>query len=438
MAALASLVVAVVLGGYALVSARAASAAVSGPMVFVAAGVALGPLGLGLIGGERDAEAVQVLLEAALTLVLFADAALVGAGELRRGGSLPSRLLALGLPLTVALGALAAWPLLPDLGVWQLALLGTVLAPTDASLVRPALTDIRVPPLVRQGINAESGLNDGLAVPFFVVFLAASGGGPGGGSGGEPPGVGEVFALALPVSAACGIALGVAGGAGLAVSRRRGWAEPEWARIFPATLALAAFTAADALHGSGFIAAWVAGLAFGNTARRAGAGNRPSAERTADGLGFTDQLGALLTVLAYFAFGAVLLGPTLDGMTWATAAYALLSLTAVRMLPVALCLLRSGLRGATVAYVGWFGPRGLASIVLGLLVAEADVPGGGTVVAAVSLTVGLSVTAHGLSAAWLAGAYGRWYADAAARDPELPEAALEPGSGPGVRTPFRG
>ncbi|MGW8379744.1 cation:proton antiporter [Streptomyces sp. ODS28] len=406
---------------YALLSARAAAAAISGPMVFVAVGVALGPPGLGWISPVRDAQTVETLLETALVLVLFADAAALRFGGLRRGRFLPLRLLAIGLPLTLALGTLAAWPLLPGLGFWELALVGTVLAPTDASLSRPAIAEPRVPPLVRQGLNAESGLNDGLAVPFFVIFLAAA---AGSGQHGESPGVGEVFVRALLLSTVCGAVLGLLGGFGLARSLRRRWTGAEWVGIVPAAAALASFAAADALHGSGFIAAWVAGLAFAaayrkgarEPVREAPAAHR-ALPRVGEVAGLTDQLGALATMLSFFAFGAVLLGPALEELTWRMTVYAVLSLTVVRMLPVALSLLRSGLARPTVAYLAWFGPRGLASLVLGLLVVHEELPGGGQVSAVVAVTVGLSVLAHGVSAGWLAARYGRWYAGAAARAP---------------------
>ena len=168
MSAWAGVAVAVTLGGYALVSARLSKTIVSGPMIFVAAGLVLGPLGLGLLTLSKDAESVKVLFEATLALVLFTDALSVQSKALRRDDFLPIRLLAVGLPLTIALGWLFAWLLLPGLNVWEMALLGTILAPTDAALGQSAISNPGVPPVVRQGLNVESGLNDGMSLPFFV------------------------------------------------------------------------------------------------------------------------------------------------------------------------------------------------------------------------------------------------------------------------------
>ncbi|MFG2459849.1 cation:proton antiporter [Streptomyces sp. NPDC048523] len=425
MSAWAVFVVAAVVAGYALVSARAAAWAVSGPMIFVAVGTALGEPGLGLVSPAHDVEPVRALLEAALALVLFTDAAGVHSRELRRDDFLPVRLLGIGLPLTIGLGWLAAWPLLPGLGVWGLALVGTILAPTDAALGQPAITDRRVPALVRQGLNVESGLNDGLCVPFFVLFLAAAG--QEAGRAGTP-GAGEVVVRALLLSTVCGIGLGLPAGWALVRSRRRGWAAGEWRQLLPAMIAFGSFAAAAALEGSGFIAAWVAGLAYGNAVRR-----HPTERGTPDPeCELTERLGALLAMLSFFAFGALLLAPALNELTWRMAVYAVLSLTVIRGLPVALSLARSGLRPPTVAYVAWFGPRGLASIVLGLLVLEERIPGTEQVSAVVALTVTISVYAHGVSAGVLAGRYGRWYRAAAARTPGLREDAPASSDGTGI------
>lgn len=206
--------------GYGALSRRLSTTVVSGPLVFMLCGLAIGPLGLDLLDPARDLEVTRALLEGALVLLLFADAAGIRAGDLRREEFLPLRLLAVGLPATMALGWLAAWPLLPGLTVWELALVAVVLAPTDAALGQQAVSNERVPALVRGGLSVESGLNDGLALPFFVLALAAAGEGHG------HPGIAETFLRALLLSGAIGITAGWAGASLLRWSLSRGGPAP--------------------------------------------------------------------------------------------------------------------------------------------------------------------------------------------------------------------
>uniref|UniRef100_UPI000A3A3664 cation:proton antiporter n=1 Tax=Streptomyces sp. NRRL B-24572 TaxID=1962156 RepID=UPI000A3A3664 len=346
--------VAAVTAGYALCSRRLSTTAVSAPMVFTAFGVAIGPIGLDLLNLEHDAGPVLTLVEAALTLVLLTDAMSVRRRDLRLGGFLPGRLLGIGLPLTIAAGWLLAWPLLPGLTVWELALVGTILAPTDAALGKTAVSSPRVPPLVRSGLNVESGLNDGMALPFFLLFLAAL---PGTTSSEE--GVAGVFWRALVLSTALGLAVGWGGGWVLRRSRERGWVGDDWRQVFVLAVAAGSYTVAVVVDGSGFIAAWAAGFAFGVALRHsATADTPPTGDDTAH---LAERLAELLASLSFLVFGAVLLGPALEHLDWRIITYAVLSLTVVRMLPVALSLAGTGLALPTVAYVGWFGPRGLAS-----------------------------------------------------------------------------
>ncbi len=399
-------------GGYALASRRLARTVVSGPIVFVAVGLALGPLGLDMISLGEEPSAIRELLEAALALLLFTDALAIQAKALRRDEFLPIRLLGVGLPLTIALGWLLAWPLVPGVSGWELALIGVILAPTDAALGQAAIANRGVPALVREGLNVESGLNDGMVLPFFVIFLAAA--------AGHETAHSEVgvFGRALIASVAIGAAIGWGGGRLLARSRRAGWSRRDWQQIFSVAVVVAAYCICLVVDGSGFIGAWVAGLAFGGSLRR-----EPAAQQAdvRDSGRLTEQLAELLSSVSFFVFGAALLGPALRHFAWHDLAYAVVSLTVIRMVPVGLALLGSGLRFATVGYVGWFGPRGLASIVLGLLVLEEHIPGGETVANVIMVTVGLSVLAHGITAVPLAGRYARWYSAAAARTPGLVE-----------------
>ncbi|MEO3972530.1 cation:proton antiporter [Streptomyces sp. CAU 1734] len=407
-----------VVGGYAAVSRRLASTVVSGPMVFVACGLLIGPPGLDLLDRAHDTEITRALLESALALVLFTGAASVRRRDLRRERSLPVRLLAVGLPLTMVLGWLAAWAVLPGLGGWELALVGIVLAPTDAALGQQAVSDRRVPALVRHGLNVESGLNDGIVLPFFVLALAAAGGGEHGRQGPL-----AALLLALVASSAVGLAAGWLGARVLRWSAERDRSTPGWRQLLVPVVPATAYALCVVVDGSGFIGAWVAGLAFGSVLRGTTPADRPAAgdEGIRHSVEFTDRLGELLASLSFLLFGAVILGPVLEHLDWRMALYAVLSLTVVRMIPVAVSLIGTGLRPPTVAYVGWFGPRGLASVVFGLIAFEEQLPGTALFSGVIALTVALSVCAHGASAVFLGGRYGSWYADAVRGRPGLRE-----------------
>jgi NhaP-type Na+/H+ or K+/H+ antiporter len=396
-------------------------------MLLVAAGLACGPVGLDLLDMSRDAEAVQLLLEVALVAVLFTDAAGVRWSVLRRDDALPLRLLGLGLPLTMLLGAIAAWLLLPGFTVWELALVAVILSPTDAALGQPAIADPRLPATVRQGLNVEGGLNDGIALPFFVVLLAVATGDT------ESAAAAEVFALALGLSTAVGVAVGWLGARLLAWSTAHGWVSDKWRRVPALVFAVLAYAITVSQDGSGFIAAWVTGLVFGVVWRRTVPAAAAATEGPESVVGLAEELGNLLASLSFFVFGAVLLGPALSNIDWRTALYAILSLTIVRMVPVAVALAGSRFRLPTVLYIGWFGPRGLASIVFALLLLEDGPPAADLLVDVVAITVGLSVVLHGATAAWAARAYASWHAMAAAADPALREGSAEPVHGRGPR-----
>ncbi|MER7753739.1 cation:proton antiporter [Kitasatospora sp. NPDC097643] len=406
-----------VTAAYALGSQRLGRTPVSSAIVFVGFGILLGPVGLDLVSLRHDSGLLLGLLEAALTLVLFTDAMAVRARELRTGGALPGRLLGLGLVLSVGLGWLLAWPLLPGLTVWELALVGAVLAPTDAALGISAISNPRVPLMVRQALNVESGLNDGMVLPLFVLFLAAI---PGTSYAEE--GMDGTVWRALVLSTVLGLVVGGVGGRLLQLSSGRGWVTLEWRQIYVLAVAVGAYGLAVVTEGSGFIAAWVAGFAFAYALRHSEPPVPEEGDRTAD---LAEYLGALLAMLSLLVFGAVMLGPALQHLDWRIVGYALLSLTVVRTVPVLVALAGARLRPPTLAYIGWFGPRGLASIVLGLLVAEQHVRGVELITRVVAITVGLSVLLHGASAVVLSERYGRWYERAAAATPGLRESVAE-------------
>jgi NhaP-type Na+/H+ or K+/H+ antiporter len=367
------------------VSARLTRADLTAPIVFVAVGVLLAAVGL--IDATTAPETFTPLVEVALVWILFSDAARVPVQELRHDLGRYLRLLAVGLPLTILAGWGLAVLLLPALGVWLALLVGAALAPTDAALGVPVVTNPAVPSRIRRLITVESGLNDGIATPVVMLAIA----------GAASAGHGEAAALAeLAVGALVGAAVGFAGGWLLRWARRGGWTAEEFTGIAVLALALAAYGLAIALGGNGFVAAFCGGMAFG-----AAAGRRAPAE-----LAFLDQAGGLVSLLVWLAFGALAVPIMLARLDLPTVLYAVLSLTVVRMVPVALACWRSGMDRDTVLFVGWFGPRGLASLVFALLALEELGADADDAVAVIALTVLLSVVAHGLTAAPLAARYG--------------------------------
>ena len=408
-------IVAIALVAYGLCSRVLERTPLSVPLAFTAAGMLAGSLDL--VEVDLTGGAVLVVLELTLVVVLFSDAARIDLGAVRRtGGSLPLRLLGLGMPLTIGLGLLAAAVLLGELELWEGAIVAAVLAPTDAALGQAVVSSTRVPVRVRQSVNVESGLNDGLSVPFLTLFVALAAE-----EAGEALDWVTFAVQQVGLGALVGAACGLGGGAALEVADRRGWVTDPFREITVLAVAVAAWAGADALGGNGFIAAFVAGMAAGAVTDTRGG---------ADLLDFTEDEGQLLTAVVFFVFGVAAPG-FLDAVSPSVVLYAALSLTVLRMLPVALALAGSGLRAPTVAFVGWFGPRGLASIILALVVVEEapDLPHLDVVMATMTVTVLASTLLHGASARPLVLRYGRWADGLPAGAPELAAAADLPTRG---------
>jgi len=384
--------------GYGLVSRRLEGTLVSAAMVFVAAGAAAAWTGLVDLGSAThvdDAvtrEAVFLVAELALVLLLFTDAAQINPRHLRRN-VLPLRLLGIGLPLTIGLGTLLALVLLSDLEVWECAIVAAVLAPTDAALGQAVVSSPLVPVRIREALNVESGLNDGGSVPFLMLFIALAAA-----HEGLDEGWLHFAAAQIGYGTLIGAAVGGAGGAALSRAAERGWTTPTFERLALAALAIIAWYAADEAGGNGFIAAFVGGGAAGIAAASL-------RERLLD---FAEEEGQLLNLAVFFIFGVFASG-VLGDVTWQVVAYAVVSLTVVRMLPVAVAVMGLGLRPATIAFLGWFGPRGLASIILALVVIEEEpaLAGIDEIFLVMTITVLLSVLAHGISAAPLTRRYAR-------------------------------
>jgi sodium/hydrogen antiporter len=391
-------VMAAVIIAYAAVSARLQTTVVSSAIVFVSAGLLLGPTGLGWFESEMSADLLRVLAEVTLTFILFTDASRLDLRALRRDYPVPSRLLGIGLPLTIIAGALIAKAIWPDLLWAEAAVLAVILAPTDAALGQAVVTDPRLPTRISQGLNIESGLNDGICVPLLFIFLAAAGAEDGRLSGIEAL---HVVLEEIGFGVVGGVIAALIGVAAIHWGITRAAMSPEWVTRAGLATAALAYGIAAPLGGSGFIAAFVGGLVFAALGRRV-------IEGWSD---LVDGAGGILDALTLFAFGAVVLGTVLRELDWQTALYAVLSLTVIRMVPVALALLGSHAQWPTIGFVGWFGPRGLASIVfVVVMLDDSDIAGAGRITLVSAATVGLSVYAHGLTAVPLSERYRRWYA----------------------------
>jgi NhaP-type Na+/H+ or K+/H+ antiporter len=389
-----------------LVSRRLEGTVLTAPIVFVVAGAILGPAGFGLVEVNLDDHTVLLVGEIALAIVLFTDAARTDLSALRQNEALPLRLLGIGMPLTIAFGTASAALLLTDLTFWEAAIVGTVLAPTDAALGQAVVSNPRVPVRVRQALNVEAGLNDGLSVPFLALFLtlAVAEGDL------QPASYWIGFALEqVGLGILIGAGVGLAGGWLVSWASKREWMTDSSQRLALLALAIIAWALADTVGGNGFIAAFVGGLTVGPTVERVG-------EQL---IRFTEAEGQLLNLSVFFIFGVLVVG-LLESLSWHVALYALLSLTVIRMLPVALSLYRTHLRSISLLFAGWFGPRGLASIVLGLIVvAEAPLLSGrDEIELVVASTVLLSVLLHGVTAAPLSAVYARRVEGMAADAPE--------------------
>jgi len=390
-------IVALTLLGVAAVSRRLVGTPLTPAILFVAAGLLVGPEVLGGIDVESSSATVRTLAEATLALVLFCDASRIDLGLLRRQVQVPLRLLGVGLPLTIALGAFAAAAIFGALSFEEAVILGVVLAPTDAALGQAVVTEPRIPARIRQGLNVESGLNDGICVPLLFAAVAVA-------DVESEISEGRGAATLLLEEIGFGVVGGIVGGLAVAAvlihAGRRDLIDAAWRQVVPAAGAALAYGTASELGGSGFIAAFVAGMTFRLAIRR------DPGEVNA----LSEEVGNVLNGITFVLFGAILLGPALGELSWDLALYAVLSLTVVRMLPVAIAMLGSRARPPTVGFLGWFGPRGLASIVFAVIVIEeSNLPNEHLIVLAIYVTVGLSVFAHGLTAAPLADRYARWF-----------------------------
>jgi sodium/hydrogen antiporter len=407
---------AVVIVAYTLVASKLERWWITGPMVFVAAGTILGPGALDVLPLSLTNETVVTITELTLALVLFSDASTVPLGDVEGDSGLPRRLLFVGLPLTVVAGAVLAYVIFPNVGWAAAALVATILAPTDAALGLAVITNKAVPVRIRRALNVESGLNDGIATPLVTLFIAAAAAEEA--IGETSWGLEALKQIGLAIATA--IVVGYLGGKALAFAKDHGWTSEVAEQIAILALALLAYQGAVAIGGNGFIAAFAGGILFGAATRR----------RPAEAVQFTETVALSASFVVWSIFGALFVGDLLThDLSAQPIVYAVLSLTVIRIVPVAIALIGTHLRSTTVAFMGWFGPRGLASVVFTLLALEEieRAGSGGMLLQTVTWTILLSVVLHGISAAPLAARYGASIAEAS----DIPEKA--PAAEPRIR-----
>jgi len=379
----------------AAISRRIQGSAITLPMVYTVLGLMLSGRVLGVIELDLGNELIQLIAEVTLILVLATDASRIDVRMLIKDHSIPLRLLAIGLPLMMVFGTIVAAMLFAELTFWEAAVLAIILSPTDASLGQAVVTNPRVPVRIRQTLNVESGLNDGIAMPFLLLALSLA--------AAEQDPLGPSYWLGLAFTQIVfgilvGIIIGFLGGRFVEWGERSGWMSDAFQKISALALALLAYGAAEMVGGNGFIAAFVVGMTAANTSRT---------EETEKLYEFAEVETQGLTMLAFMiVFGAVMLPLALDQFNGTMLLYAVLSLALIRLAAVAVSLIRSKVKPVTTGFIGWFGPRGVASILYIFTVLEEDLQGESLIYGVVMLTVLISIFAHGVSA----GPGAKWYA----------------------------
>jgi NhaP-type Na+/H+ or K+/H+ antiporter len=373
---------------YAIVSGLVHRWFVAPALIFVAFGMALGPSGLGAIEVENaNTESFTVLAQLALTVILFNQASRLNVRTVLGRGRLTLRLLAIGIPVTVALGTLTAALLLPVLPLWEAICLAVVVAPTEVALIEAVLEDRRVPERVRNALAAESGFYDGFALAALLAALAVAS------ENRDPePARWAWFAFRTEfVSVALGLAIGAIGAVIIVRSCDRGWMSDTWAQLATLALALSCFEVGEHVHGSGFVTAFAGGLAYAWVSTRGG-------ERSGT-TQVSDAVGELLELLVFAMFGSFAVIPVWRDVGWRVVVFAILALFVVRIVAVSTSMVRAGLPLSNTLFMGWFGPRGIGTLVLGLLVIDnGDIAHRPLITQVVVVTVTMSLVLHSLTA----------------------------------------
>jgi NhaP-type Na+/H+ or K+/H+ antiporter len=352
---------------------------VSGPIVFTCFGLLIGPAGFALLDWETDRELIRNLAEVTLAMVLFTDAAGADVRVLKNTSGVPARLLLVGLPLTIALGFAVGAVLIDSPSLFAIAVLATILAPTDAALGKAVITNEAVPDEVRQSLNVESGLNDGICVPVLLLFLALAL--DTAGDMGALPLAAKLVFEQIGIGLAVGLVLTFNAVKLLKYARYRQWLTKTWTQIPIFALALSCFSVAQLLGGSGFIAAFSGGLLMAFMEKDLSKKVKEDYLLTSEGAGDT------LALITWVTFGAAVVGQAIGYFSWTILLYSFLSLTVIRMLPVFLCLTGSGIDTEGKLFIGWFGPRGLASIVFAVMVVNSGLPDSGPLAMTVVCTI---------------------------------------------------
>ncbi len=366
-------------------------------MVFTAIGIAASPLGLNLFSMTPELGAVTLVAELALTLVLFADASLIDIKVLTRSPArIPARLLLIGLPLTMLVGTALGAVMFSEFSIWAVAMMALILSPTDAALGQAVVQSERVPNQIRQSINVESGLNDGIALPPILFCMALL--------GAESEGEGghwlRFLILQVTLGPIVGLAVGYFGGKLIEKAARHGWMDEGFQRLSALPLAILAYAFAESVGGNGFIAAFCGGVGL-----RLGDALTDTRHQMQE---FAEAEGLQLILVVFLIFGLAIVPSVVSYWGWRELIYALCSLTVLRMLPVAVSLIGAKLDWASIGFIGWFGPRGIASVLYLLMaIASLGVEGYESLMSVIVLTVLISVFAHGLSAVPLSEWYGR-------------------------------
>ena len=382
---------------FGLVSRLAERNWITGPMVFMTVGILGSSVAFGFLHVTPDMGPVKLVAELALTLVLFIDATMIDrsamAGQSRR---IPVRLLLFGLPLTMAFGTMLGVFMFAEASLWAIMLMAFILSPTDAALGQAVVKSEGVPLGIRQSISVESGLNDGIALPPILIVMALLGA-----EAGDHEGAWLGFVIKqVTLGPVVGLAVGYIGGRLMQIMSDKGWTEETFQRLSALPLAILAFAFAESVEGNGFIAAFLAGL--GLTAAITSSSVKHQVQE------FGETEGMQLILVVFLIFGLAMVPAAVPHWGLPEVLYALASLTVLRMVPVAISLLGAKLDWQTITFIGWFGPRGIASVLYLLMaVAAIGIEGHEQVMSIIVLTIAISVYAHGVSATPLSERYGR-------------------------------
>lgn len=394
------IIVATVFLGYGLLSRRLENTSLTAPMIFTGVGLALALFWPDLLGHGISHGIIHMLAEVTLIFVLFSDAARIDLQLLKRDHNLPQRMLLAGMPVSIFLGAVLALMMFDVLGFWEAALLAAMLAPTDAALGQSVVSSKSVPVRIRQALNVESGLNDGIALPLVLVFASlASAGAQDTEVSNSAQNWIQFGLMQVTLGPLVGALIGYTGARLVDWSTGKDWMSESFEGIGALSMALIAFAGAELMHGNGFIAAFVSGLVFGNCL------SHPCKFLYE----FAEAEGQFFTLATFLVFGALAISLLGHDFHWRYVVYGLFSLILIRMIPVAISMIGARVKVPTIAFLGWFGPRGLASILFALLILEnMDVPRSDVITAIVVATVLLSIFLHGVTAAPLSKMYGDW------------------------------